>query len=357
MKAAIMVQQNQPLVIDDVQIVNSLAIGQVLVEVKYATICGSQIGEIAGIKGPDPYLPHLMGHEGSGIVQEVGPGVTKVKPGDHVVLQAIDGSGIQASPATYKWLGNPLNAGTVATFCDYAVCAESRVTPIPRNFDLVLAPLLGCAVMTGAGAVENLMRPKLGESVIVYGCGGVGLSVIRTCFLHGMNPIVGVDINPAKLDLAQVFGATYCYSTDASHFDYRFDYQPFDYAVVCTETTDPLQEAYYAVGEQGKVLYLGLPKRGDQVSFRSMDLHNGKVVTGARIGQSDPCCDIPRYVRMADQLKLEKMITKTVDLEDINEGIDRMQAGEVTGRCLVKGNNDRGSLQPMQKIKEAPLEN
>ena len=129
MKAAIMVQQNQPLVIDDVQIVNSLTIGQVLVEVKYATICGSQIGEIAGIKGPDRYLPHLMGHEGSGIVREVGPGVTKVKPGDHVVLQAIDGAGIQASPATYKWLGNPLNAGPVATFCEYAVCSERSCHP------------------------------------------------------------------------------------------------------------------------------------------------------------------------------------------------------------------------------------
>ena len=331
-----MIQQNQPLVIDDVQIVNSLAIGQVLVEVKYATICGSQIGEIAGIKGPDRYLPHLMGHEGSGIVREVGPGVTKVKPDDHVVLQAIDGSGIQASPPTYKWLDNSLNAGRVTTFCEYAVCSESRLTRIPKNFDLALAPLLGCAVMTGAGAVENLIQPKLGESVIVYGCGGVGLSVIRTCFLHGMNPIVGVDINPAKLDLARAFGATYCYSTDASHLDYRFDYQPFDYAVVCTESTEPLQDAYYAVGEQGRVLYLGLPKRGDQVSFRSMDLHNGKIVTGARIGRSDPCGDIPRFVKMANQLKLEKMITETVDLENINEAINRMQDGAVIGRCLVK---------------------
>ena len=347
MKAAIMVQQNQPLVIDDIEFVDSLAIGQVLIEVKYATICGSQIGEIVGIKGPDPYLPHLMGHEGSGIVKEVGPGVTKVKPGDHVVLQAIDGSGIPASPATYKWLGNPLNAGRVATFCEYAVCAESRVTRIPKNFDLALAPLLGCAVLTGAGAVENLMQPKLGESVIVYGCGGVGLSVIRACFLHGMSPIVGVDINPAKLDLARAFGATYCYSTDASNLDYRFDYQPFDYAVVCTESTEPLQDAYYAVGEQGKVLYLGLPKRGDQVSIKSMDLHNGKTVTGARIGKSYPCCDIPRFVKMADQLKLEQMITEAVALEDINEGINRMQGGEVVGRCLVK----------MKEIKETSLEN
>ena len=93
--------------------------------------------------------------------------------------------------------------------------------------------------------------------MIVYGCGGVGLSVIRTCFLHGMNPIVGVDINPAKLDLARAFGATYCYSTAASHLDYRFDYQPFDYAVVCTESTEPLQDAYCAVGERGQSVIFG----------------------------------------------------------------------------------------------------
>src|SRR5438067_1359008 len=130
--AAILVEQRQPLVLDEVEI-PALSIGQVLVEIKTSRICGSQIGEIDGVKGPDRYLPHLLGHEGGGIVREVGPEVTHVRQGDHVVLHWRLGAGLQVRPPVYRWRGSSLNAGWVTTFNQLAVVTENRLTVIPSN--------------------------------------------------------------------------------------------------------------------------------------------------------------------------------------------------------------------------------
>ena len=208
MKAAILAAQHQLLVIDGVELPQDLSIGQVLVRVCYSSICGSQIGEILGVKGADPYLPHLLGHEGSGVVEAIGPGVSLVSVGDHVVMQAKDGDGIRSKVPQYRWRGGGLNAGWVTTFNEYAVVSESRLTPIPKDFDLKIAPLLGCAILTGFGAVENTVQPKIGESVVVFGVGGVGLSVVQAARLVSAHPIIAVDLSESKLQLAARLGAT-----------------------------------------------------------------------------------------------------------------------------------------------------
>ena len=156
MQAAIMVAQNQPLVIDTVELPPELGIGQVLVKLHVSGICGSQLGELAGVKGPDRYLPHLMGHEGCATVLETGPGVKHVKQGERVVLHWRKGAGIQADPPQYRWRGEPLNAGWVTTFNSHAVVSENRCTAIPADTDPEVAALFGCAVTTGFGVVENL---------------------------------------------------------------------------------------------------------------------------------------------------------------------------------------------------------
>ena len=128
MQAAILVEQNQPLVIDEVQLPKSLEYGQVLVKIYYSGICGSQIGEIKGVKGPDAWLPHLLGHEASGIVVEIGEGVSTVQADDVVVLHWRKGEGIESSPPKYQWQGKQLNAGFITTFNEYAVVSENRLT-------------------------------------------------------------------------------------------------------------------------------------------------------------------------------------------------------------------------------------
>src|SRR5690348_7075385 len=130
MKAAVLVELNQPLILADLE-VPALDVGQVLVDVRCSGICGAQLGEIAGVKGPDKFLPHLLGHEGGGVVLQVGPGVTHVKPGDHVVMHWRKGAGIHARTPQYGWDGRTVNAGWVTTFQERAIVSENRVTPIP----------------------------------------------------------------------------------------------------------------------------------------------------------------------------------------------------------------------------------
>jgi len=155
MKSAILVESKQPLVIANIELPDKLQFGQVLVKVYYSGICGAQINEIDALKGPDKFLPHLLGHEGSGIVEEIGEGVKTVKPGDHVVLHWRQSSGIQSSTAKYSWNGKKVNAGWVTTFNEKAIVSENRLTTISKNADLKTAALYGCAITSGFGAVNN----------------------------------------------------------------------------------------------------------------------------------------------------------------------------------------------------------
>ena len=202
-KAAILAQSRQPLIVDEITLPETLGVGQVLVKVLYSTICGAQINEIAAAKGPDKFLPHLLGHEASAQVVEIGPGVTTVKPGDTVVLHWRPSQGIQCQPPAYQWRGQKLNAGWVTTFNDYAVISENRMTVIDPDYDLRNAPLLGCAVTTAAGVINNDAKVKIGESVVVFGVGGVGLNVVQFAELAGAYPIVAVDLIDSKLDMAR----------------------------------------------------------------------------------------------------------------------------------------------------------
>ncbi|MEI8064346.1 MAG: alcohol dehydrogenase catalytic domain-containing protein, partial [Verrucomicrobiota bacterium] len=177
-RAAILVESNKPLVVDEIDL-PKLDVGQVLVRIHVSGICGAQLNEIAAIKGTDKFLPHLLGHEGGGMVEEVGPGVTQVKPGDRVCLHWRKGAGIHAQPAKYRWQNRVVNSGWVTTFSDYAIVSENRVTPIPPNAPFEIAALMGCAVTTALGLINNDAKVKIGQSVAVFGCGGVGLSIVQ----------------------------------------------------------------------------------------------------------------------------------------------------------------------------------
>ena len=209
-KAAVLARSREPLIVDEIMFPDALQAGQVLVKIYYTSICGAQINEIEAVKGPDKFLPHLLGHEASGIVIETGPGVTHVKPGDTVVLHWRPSQGIQSATPAYSWRGDKLNAGWVTTFNDHAVVSENRMTIIPADFDLKVAPLFGCAVTTAAGVINNDAHVKIGESVVVFGIGGVGLNLVQFAHLVGANPIVAVDLIDGKLEMARSRGATHC---------------------------------------------------------------------------------------------------------------------------------------------------
>lgn len=339
MKAAILVEQRKPLIVAEVGLPRALEVGQVLVKVHYSGICGSQLGEIDGAKGEDRYLPHLLGHEGSGTVLEVGPGVRHVRAGDKVVLHWRKGLGIESATPSYAWNGRKLNAGWVTTFNEYAIVSENRVTAIPADSDMEVAALFGCAVTTGFGVVVNNAKVRIGDSVVVYGAGGIGLNIVQAAALAGAHPVIAVDLHDGRLELAGRMGATHLVNaskTDAGKA-IRDIVGAADVFIDNTGLPSVIELGYDLTKPQGRITLVGVPKKGNNISLYSLPLHFGKVVSGSHGGEAIPDQDIPRYYRLhqSNRIKLRPLITDRFRLEEINAAIARMREGGIDGRCLV----------------------
>jgi len=339
-KAAILAQSREPLVVDEIALPETLGVGQVLVKVLYSTICGAQLNEIAAAKGPDKFLPHLLGHEASARVVEIGLGVTTVKPGDTVVLHWRPSQGIQCQPPAYQWRGKKLNAGWVTTFNDYAVVSENRMTVIPPDYNLHDAPLLGCAVTTAAGVINNDANVKIGESVVVFGVGGVGLNVVQFAELAGANPIVAVDLVDAKLAMAKARGATHCLNGNAVA-DLDAEIRKIvgakgpDKVIETTGAKSVIELAYNLTHADGTCVLVGVPS--EKVSIYTLPIHFNKVLTGSHGGDAVPHVDIPRLIRLieAGRLSFEGLITHEFPLDDINAALDVVRSG-TAGRVLLR---------------------
>ncbi len=340
MKAAILVEQKEPLAITEIEVPSTLEYGQVLVKVVCSGICGSQIGEIDGAKGPDKFLPHLLGHEGGGIVKDTGPGVTKVKKGDHVVMHWRKGAGIESPTPKYKWEDKVVNAGWVTTFNEYAIVSENRLTAISEDVDLEIAALLGCAVTTGLGVVNNNAALKIGESIVVFGAGGIGLNIVQGAAMVSANPIIAIDLYDNKLELAKEFGATHVINSakcDAKEEIFKIvGKQGVDVAVDNTGNVRVIEQAYEVTSATGRTVLVGVPKAGEKINIYSLPLHFDKVLTGSHGGESNPTVDIPKYLKLtrSGRLELNKMITHRFKLDEINIAIEKMRQGEV-GRCII----------------------
>lgn len=338
-KAAILVQSREPLIVDDIEFPEALNVGQVLVKIHYTTICGAQLNEIAAAKGPDKFLPHLLGHEGSATVLETGLGVTTVKPGDTVVLHWRPSLGIQCPPPSYKWKGEKLNAGWVATFGEYAVVSENRMTVIPADFDQKIAPLLGCAVTTAAGVINNDAKVKIGESIAIFGVGGVGLNVVQFAHLAGANPIIAVDLVQTKLDMAKERGATHIINAKdvadvpAAIRDIVGAKGP-DKVIETTGVARVIEQAYELTHADGTCVLVGVPN--EKVTIYTLPIHFNKVLTGSHGGDARPHIDIPRLINLtkAGRLSFDGIITHEFPLSRINEGLDMVRSG-AAGRVLI----------------------
>ncbi len=330
--AAILVAQREPLAVSDVTL-PALGYGHVLVEVKTSRICGSQLGEIDGAKGPDRYLPHLLGHEAGGMVREIGPGVTQVKAGDHVVLHWRPGRGIQAGGTTYDWDGKKVNAGNITTFQQFTVVSENRLTVIPKEVDFETASLLADTLTTGFGVITRDARVEVGESVVIIGCGGIGLGVVLGARLAGAHPIVAVDLHDHKLATAQKHGATHVVEARSAEWRTRVEALlggKADVVIDGTGRPEVIEQAYELTAPRGRCVLFGVMPHDRKVSLHTLPLHFGRVLTGSEGGQSRPSEDIPRLVRMAAEgrFNVDGFVTHRCALPDINRAIATMRAGE-----------------------------
>lgn len=342
MKAAVLNNLRQPLDILSGLAPEKLHRGQVLVRLAYSGVCHSQLMEARGKRGLDPYLPHLLGHEGTGLVVEVGDGVTKVGPGDKVILGWIKGSGLDGGGTHYTHNGRAINAGGVTTFNEYAVVSENRVTPLPDGVPMDIGVLFGCAIPTGAGIITNEIRPAPGSSIAIFGLGGIGLSALMATRLYDCGMVIAIDVSDDKLALAREFGATH--TINSSQRDAVAEVRALsggkgvDYSVDASGLCAVIENAFDSVRRGGGLcVFASHPEQGQMIRLDPFELICGKQIRGSWGGACNPDEDIPRFAGLYRQgkLPLEKLITRRYKLEQINDALDDLENKRV-GRPLVE---------------------
>jgi S-(hydroxymethyl)glutathione dehydrogenase / alcohol dehydrogenase len=337
-QAALLVQTGQPLVLADIE-TPALKPGQVLVEIAYSGACGTQVMEWRGDKGEDKWVPHCLGHEGTGTVLEVGSAVTKVKVGDKVVLSWIKGTGIEAGGAVYDWDGRKVNAGGVTTFQRHSVVSENRLTLLPPDLPMDVAVLLGCAAPTGMGAVYNVLKVQPGDAVAVFGTGGIGINALMAAALAGAMPVIGIDPNPTRRALAQLYGATHVIDAagDVLAEIKKIVPQGVDLAVESSGIPAVMEQAINATRQQGgRAVVIGNAKHGAVLPLNPGVFNQGKSLLGTWGGDSVPDRDYGRYGRLlsSGRFPVRDLLSKPYSLAQADQALQDLAAGKV-GRPLI----------------------
>ena len=339
-KAAVLFELNKPLEIRTLK-PRSLESGQVFVKILYSGVCRSQLMEVSGLRGDDRWLPHLLGHEGSGVVEDVGPDVNKFKKGDEVILSWIKGSGIEAQGAIYDSDDVVINSGKVTTFSNYSVVSENRLIKKPKNLDFDTAILFGCALPTGAGMVINEINVNLESSVVVIGLGGIGMSAIAMLLSLKIKNIIAIDISAKKLDLVKSWGVNH--TIDASKPNIQELVQEIfpDGAEYCIESAgrvSTIELGFSLVNRnKGKLLFASHPPEGERIRLSPHELIRGKNIAGSWGGAIDPDRDIPILYHnfISANFPLNSLLTKPYSLLDINKALEDLESGKVL-RPLIK---------------------
>jgi S-(hydroxymethyl)glutathione dehydrogenase/alcohol dehydrogenase len=357
-KAAVLRAAGDPLRIEDLAL-RDLGEHDVRVRIAASGVCHSDLSIQNGTI-PHP-LPAVLGHEGAGVVEEVGAAVQSVQVGDHVVLswvapcrrcyQCLHGHpelcehGLDhafAQPYATSDAGPVLAAFGTATFGEQTVLPETACVRIDPDFPLELGALVGCGVVTGVGAVMNSAHVEPGASVAVIGCGGVGLSALQGARLAGAQPIIAVDRVASKLELARANGATDV--VDASTTDpvtavkECTDGRGADYTFEVVGRSDTIRQAYDMARRAGTVTIVGAGSFTDPVEFGAMNLMvEAKTMRGCVYGSTDPARDFPEMVRLhqAGKLDLTGLVSRRIALDDVDDAFRAMQAGEVARSVIV----------------------
>ncbi|OHA58416.1 MAG: hypothetical protein A2571_01390 [Candidatus Vogelbacteria bacterium RIFOXYD1_FULL_44_32] len=343
MKAAILEEINGPLTVGEVGLTD-LTFGQVLVKVLVSGICGAQLQEIAGNKGNAKFVPHLLGHEGAGIVEDTGVGVTKVKKGDKVIMHWRKGDGIESDFPSYLFKDKVIKSGKVTTFSEYTIVSENRITPVPHDTPNELCALLGCGLSTALGTINNEAEVKFGESIMIIGAGGLGLNLVRAATAASAYPIISVDIYDHKKELAESLGAHLFINSQTQNIveelDKKFNIKEVDVIIDTSGNKQAIENTIPLLSGIGRYIMVGQPKPGETVGLLNAN-HlfggEGKMIKATQGGKFSPSKDIPRYVKLhkAGILNIDHIITHRFKLEQINEAIDLVRKGQAS-RILIE---------------------
>ena len=358
-RAAVAHEAGKPLTIETVSLAGPRA-GEVLVEIKATGICHTDEFTLSGAD-PEGLFPAILGHEGAGVVVEVGAGVTSVKPGDHVIplytpecrqcdyclsgktnlCQAIretQGRGVMPDGTSRFSIGkDPVHhyMGT-STFANHTVLPEIAVAKVREDAPFDKICYIGCGVTTGLGAVINTAKVEPGSNCVVFGLGGIGLNVIQGLRLVGADIIVGVDLNPTKRELAEKFGMTHFVNPNEVEGDlvpHLVDVTKggADYSFECIGNVGVMRQALECCHKGwGESIIIGVAGAGQEIATRPFQLVTGRVWRGTAFGGAKGRTEVPKIVDwyMDGKINIDELITHTMPLEDINKAFDLMHSGE-----------------------------
>ena len=365
-RAAVAYQSGQPLVIEQVELAGPRA-GEVLVEIKATGVCHTDAYTLSGAD-PEGLFPTILGHEGAGVVVEVGAGVKSLQPGDHVIplytpecreceyclnpktnlcqaIRATQGQGLMPDGTSrFSLGGKPLNHYMgCSTFANYTVLPEIALAKIRPDAPFDKVCYIGCGATTGIGAVIFTAKVEPGSKVVVFGLGGIGLNVIQGARLAGAEMIVGVDLNPAREAMARKFGMTHFVNPS----EVREDLVPYlvsltrggaDYSFECIGNTKVMRQALECCHKGwGTSVIIGVAEAGAEISTRPFQLVTGRNWRGSAFGGARGRTDVPRIVDwyMDGRIDIDSLITHTMPLERINDAFDLMHRGESIRSVVV----------------------
>jgi S-(hydroxymethyl)glutathione dehydrogenase/alcohol dehydrogenase len=365
-RAAVAFKAGEPLSIETVQVEGPRA-GEVMVEIKATGICHTDEFTRSGAD-PEGAFPAILGHEGAGVVVEVGPGVTSLKKGDHVIplytpecrqceycisgrtnlcqaIRTTQGQGVMPDGSSRFSINGEqvLHYMGCSTFSNHTVLPEIALAKVREDAPFDKICYIGCGVTTGIGAVINTAKVKPGDNVVVFGLGGIGLNVIQGARMVGADMIVGVDLNPERRAIAEKFGMTHFVNPKEVEGDlvpYLVDLTKggADYSFECIGNVDVMRQALECCHKGwGESIIIGVAGAGQEIRTRPFQLVTGRVWRGTAFGGAKGRTDVPKIVDwyMEGKINIDDLITHTMPLEDINKGFDLMHAGESIRSVVV----------------------
>ena len=364
-RAAVAFEAKQPLEIVELDLEGPKE-GEVLVEIMATGICHTDSYTLDGLDS-EGIFPSILGHEGAGIVREVGAGVTSVKPGDHVIplytpecrqcksclsgktnlctaIRATQGKGLMPDGTSrFSYKGETIyHYMGCSTFSNFTVLPEIAVAKIREDAPFEKACYVGCGVTTGVGAVTNTAKVQAGDNVVVFGLGGIGLNVIQGAKMVGADKIVGVDLNPSKREWGEKFGMTHFVNptetADVVAHIVELTDGGADYSFDCTGNTDVMRQALECCHRGwGTSVIIGVAEAGKEISTRPFQLVTGRNWRGTAFGGAKGRTDVPKIVDwyMQGKIQIDPMITHVMPLDKINDAFDLMHAGESIRSVVV----------------------
>jgi len=358
---------SRPLAIETLQLAPP-ADGELLIKVRAAGLCHSDLSVIDGSR--PRVMPMVLGHEAAGVVEACGAGVTAFAPGDHVVFSFVpvcghcdpcaSGRAALCEPGAKANVAGTLLGGTqpfatgegvalhhhlgVSGFAERTVVSQRSAVKIAPDLPYEIAALFGCAVMTGVGAVVNTAQLRAGQSIAIFGLGGVGLAALLGAVAAGAYPVVAVDVNPAKLALAAGLGARHCIQAGKA-VDVPAQIKAavnggVDIAIETVGHEQVLAEAYHATRRGGTTVTVGLPHPSRMLSLSAVSLvAEERTLKGAYMGSCVPSRDLPRFVALyqAGRLPVDRLLTHRLTLDEINAGFDRLARGQAVRQVILMG--------------------